>query len=97
MIKNNTKELIKNSILVAINDLNNSVLSDIDPNKTIEELEIFKDSLNVIIFITALESSLCKSFESKIEIDVETLVSQEFGQLKDINDLISFLDNSISI
>ena len=74
MIKNNTKELIKNSILVAINDLNNSVLSDIDPNKTIEELEIFKDSLNV-----------------------ETLVSQEFSQLKDINDLISFLENSISI
>lgn len=91
MIENNLKDLVKISVLSAINDLQNSKLSDVDVNDTIEDFHLFDDSLSIVIFFTSLESSLSDKLNTEVQLDIEKLVSQDLKQIETLNDLINLI------
>ena len=97
MTQNNSKELIKLSILSAINDLKSTNLMGIDNQDKVDDLKIFEDSLSVVIFFTSLEASLNSNFKSKVEIDIEVLITEDLEKIETIYDLMNVLSKSIEL
>ena len=95
MIENNLKELVKISLISAINDLQNSKLIDVNINDTVEKFQLFDDSLSIVIFFTSLESSLSVKLNKEVQLDIEKLVSQDLEHIETFNDLINLIHSTI--
>tara|TARA_B100001093_G_scaffold455055_2_gene464883 strand:+ start:6705 stop:7013 length:309 start_codon:yes stop_codon:yes gene_type:complete len=94
-------EKIKDCLIEAIEIANEEFLSstkisgNLDKDYQLSELKLFDDSLNTVIFFTALEQVIKKNLNKTIIIDYEKLELQD--ELITLNDLMRFISKNIEI
>lgn len=94
MIQNNSDHLYKKSVIAAINDLKNLDISEIDEKDRIEDLELFEDSLSIVIFFTSLEANLAKNFGKITEINIEEMLNADIKKIDDVAGLINLIKSA---
>jgi hypothetical protein len=98
---NKRYEKIKDCLIEAIEIANKEFLpstkisGNLDKDYQLSELKLFDDSLNTVIFFTALEQVIKKNLNKTIIIDYERLEQQD--ELITLNDLMRFISKNIEI
>ena len=93
------EEKISQTIIKTIEELSDNLLINLENkdkiniNTKLDDLEIFEDSLNLVVFFSSLETNLSKELKRSVIIKIEDM-DLEIKVIK-IKDLIKYLNKII--
>ena len=93
------EEKISQTIIKTIEELSDNLLINLENkdkiniNTKLDDLEIFEDSLNLVVFFSSLETNLSKELKRSVIIKIEDM-DHEIKVIK-IKDLIKYLNKII--